>query len=743
MGIISVDTAYGAMEFEISGDSPTQLENEKIREIVSNPKPFFSEIDQGQTSMQGSDQSFDTTTGIQDAGLRAGLSIADKFEEQEAVLQKNGLNEEDYTKDNRGQLALTPSGAIKFGIETDKNIVIDERGLSKNDISDLAGIAPEIGGAVTGAIVGQALIPIPILGAMIGAAIGGGGANLIEEFYEMASGVSRQTPGEIAKQTGKEALLSGAFEGGGQILFKTIGKVFSPGGSKMSPEDLKLMGESIEMGINPTLSTLGASSIISRQQALAERIFKTSPRLKRNFDVITSKIEKFRTNAGASDPNELGRILKEAADSGNTKLLQEEAQLSKDVISFMTKAADDLDRAAIQDAAIDDDLFAVLSQSFKHFDDLSAAGFKKIDEMNKSVVGNSDIIPSGSLKAKVNEMQGTKRFESMPRGSSQSAEKDILNYMSSMGEKSSFGKLYEARRFLSNQKMEFGGEQGIFNLANDFIDEIDTILSRKNLEGIENIAFGSKGAGAGSRKFKVLAAADTLQGQRKLFAEGMRQFDALEHSTIMKDIANTVRNDLPIDSSRMQSSILKPNAPKRLTSLKKVLDNQAERMNAVKKPGTKSVVSEYENLRSRMAGEWLRKNIDESASIINPTEFKGEKFARAYKALGTTADELFGSKALQVKKLAEQMNALSLKSLDERVIGFLDEGSVFADDGINLLQNLVNKRNVKNEFQRNSLVKKLRDGTLDDVEAAAYISNPNTKASDVTKVMNYFHIWMI
>ena len=129
----------------------------------------------------------------------------------------------------------------------------------------------------------------------------------------------------------------------------------------------------------------------------------------------------------------------------------------------------------------------------------------------------------------------------------------------------------------------------------------------KNLEGIENIAFGSKGAGAGSRKFKVLAAADTLQGQRKLFAEGMRQFDALEHSTIMKDIANTVRNDLPIDSSRMQSSILKPNAPKRLTSLKKVLDNQAERMNAVKKPGTKSVVSEYENLRSRMAGEWLRK----------------------------------------------------------------------------------------------------------------------------------------
>lgn len=134
----------------------------------------------------------------------------------------------------------------------------------------------------------------------------------------------------------------------------------------------------------------------------------------------------------------------------------------------------------------------------------------------------------------------------------------------------------------------------------------------------------------------------------------------------------------------------------------------------------------------------VKKNIDESASILDPTKFKGEKFAKAYKALGTTADELFGSKAPQVKKLSEQMNALSLSNLDQRVIGLLDEGSVFADDGINLLQNLVNKRKSINEFQRSSLVKKLRDGTLDDVEAAAYISNPNTKPADVAQVMNYF-----
>ena len=313
MGIISVDTSYGAMEFEISGDSPTELENDKIREIVSNPKPFFSETEQTQTSTQGSDsvEQFDRTTGIQDAGLRASLSIVDKADEREAVLQKSGLTVEDYTRDSGGQLALTPSGAKKFGIETDKNIVIDESGFTKSDIVDLAGIVPEISGAVGGALVGQALIPIPFLGAALGAAFGGGLGNTVEEIGEYIAGVSRQTFGETAKQSGKEALIAGAFEGAGQLLFRGISKLFSPSGSRLSKEDLILAGQSMDAGITPNLSALGSASLISRQQALAEKIFRSSKRLTDNHNAITAKIAKFRSDAGASDVNDLGRILKE------------------------------------------------------------------------------------------------------------------------------------------------------------------------------------------------------------------------------------------------------------------------------------------------------------------------------------------------------------------------------------------------------------------------------------------------
>ena len=134
MAIITVESSYGPMDFEIAGDTPTPNENFKIRDIISNASQFNQSTGEStQESMQSSGPEFDRTTGIQDAGLRAGLSISDNSEEREAVLQKNGLTVEDYTKDSGGQLALTPSGAKKFGIETDKNIIIDESGFTKSD----------------------------------------------------------------------------------------------------------------------------------------------------------------------------------------------------------------------------------------------------------------------------------------------------------------------------------------------------------------------------------------------------------------------------------------------------------------------------------------------------------------------------------------------------------------------------------------------------------------------------------
>ena len=227
MGTITVQTQYGSVNFKIAGDRPTVQERLKIDRVLSNPRRFLPEdvIRQSEQRRSGIFDGFDYETGVQDAGLRAALSLAEKPEEEVAQLARFGLTEGDYTRDPRGRLALTPQGAGKLNIETDKNIVIDESGFSSSDLADLAGLVPEVGGAIGGAIAGQAVIPVPIVGAVIGAAVGGGGGNLVEEAVEAATGTSKQTSQEILKDTLKEAAIAGAGKLNGVVIYLGKGKV--------------------------------------------------------------------------------------------------------------------------------------------------------------------------------------------------------------------------------------------------------------------------------------------------------------------------------------------------------------------------------------------------------------------------------------------------------------------------------------------------------------------------------------
>jgi len=123
-----------------------------------------------------------------------------------------------------------------------------------------------------------------------------------------------------------------------------------------------------------------------------------------------------------------------------------------------------------------------------------------------------------------------------------------------------------------------------------------------------------------------------------------------------------------------------------------------------------------------------------------PNKFKGTIFKKKFDDLGTTADELFGSKIGEVRRLAEQLDSLSLSNLSDDVVndaitaGFTGTG----DDGINLLKSLKNKHQEVSVFEKNKLFKKLQDGNIDPAEAAGFIANRNTSTSDISKVMGLF-----
>jgi hypothetical protein len=286
MGILEIKAPDGSMQkARIAGDTPTEEEIEAIKNyfLQEEPAPQLGQVrsvqdisgdfggGQQQSVFKGfASEDVDTETGIQRAGFRAELSLAETDADQVLVLKKYGLDESDFLRDNRGRLAVTPEGAAKLGVDANKLTLIDEEGFSRNDISDLAGIAPEIIGGVAGAITGQIAIPIPILGAAIGAGVGAGGGQAAEEIFETVRGTQAQSSSEILKDVGTEAAIGFLADATFGLLGGAIRKV--KGGVKpgkgLTDEELKTIGESLEMGLTPTLAAIKAPSLVARQQIM-------------------------------------------------------------------------------------------------------------------------------------------------------------------------------------------------------------------------------------------------------------------------------------------------------------------------------------------------------------------------------------------------------------------------------------------------------------------------------------------
>ena len=318
MGIVTVDTKYGPIDVTIGGDEPTPKEIFKLDDIKFNTKNYLPEdvIANYEKTQKGQSLDFDYETGIQDTKLRAMLGRADSKADQEKVLREGfDLLETEYTRDNLGNLALTPEGALKFGVETEKPVLIDERGFTRQDLSDLSGLGTTLVGGVSGALIGQAAIPVPILGAVIGATIGGGAGKAAEEGIEAFQGVQAQTGSEITKDIIKEGLISGAGEG----IFGIAGRVFklasgtSRVGKGVPEERVKDILTADDKGYMLSLGTIGAPSLAARQQAIAEKALGTSKRLRNNHAKIMEDLKWLRGADGEVDVQGAADALTSAA----------------------------------------------------------------------------------------------------------------------------------------------------------------------------------------------------------------------------------------------------------------------------------------------------------------------------------------------------------------------------------------------------------------------------------------------
>ena len=797
MGKVVLNTPQGKVNITIAGEKPTIEESIQINNIIRKARGGQNISKDEPTTGDKLEQLFDKNTGIKSNALRSALSFAETNDEEEAILNKFDLTDDDFVRDNRGRLALTPSGAAKFGQETDKNILIDEEGFSRYDFSDLAGVAPELIGGIGGAIAGQIAIPLPIFGAALGAGFGAGGGQAVEEIGEAVAGVQKQDIGEVGMDVAKEfgvgfvsdltfGLAAGAFRAVRRgvtpgkdltkaemdIAGKSISDPVDEAGNVIKPQDFNRLSPDEKLaaierggfGIKPTLSAIRAPSIVARVQAIGEKIFKTSDRLKNNNDKIKTIIDTYKQKFDLSggDAVSVGDILKRGMVDNNQKLMDDEAKAIKEIIKQMEGAVGSFKQAAKANGSVDGDLFTLFKEASDNFDSFISGKFSAVDDILRDPavksIGREGVI---DLNQFASQLQRLKQDFAPQIASSKSKDgqalRDLLSQFESIGGKIdeglskpvSFNQLYNLRKEISDLRLtasstirkELVGPEG----SPGILDKIDQMFKDMGETQSQLFADLTERVSNTATMNKFKNAGKALKDAQTQFFEGKRLLEDLYTSTAIKnlDLYRTVPGEVDripanIDIYRQ---VVKPNNEEFLQRATQFIRDFGG--------GTGGRTGDQiaDEFVARAANQFLEDSIERSGilNFKNVKDFNGTQFARSIKGLGTTAKELFGDKTDELLKLADEIGSVKITGLEsQRVLNqYINAaGETESIPGlIDKLKGLAETQRILAREQKNRIIKKLQDETLDldPLEAARFLIQKQTKNSEIRPIINYFN----
>tara|TARA_Y100000593_G_C4309852_1_gene337826 strand:+ start:2 stop:3133 length:3132 start_codon:yes stop_codon:yes gene_type:complete len=771
MGTISVNTQAGVLNFSIKGDQPSPTELLRINKIINTevPKMGLSNLRKSPTELN-EEKTFDTTTGIKDAKLRAALSVVDKNTEKDKVLAEFGFLPEDYIRDSRGQLALTPSGAKKTGLETDKNVLIDESGFSRYDFADLAGIVPEVGGAVTGAIkgagVGTAIAPGfgTLFGSAIGAFTGAFGGSLIEEGIEKSYKVSDQSREEILKQATREGLWAGGAEllfGAPFLIFKGLqprAGILKEGTDSRAVQDAAL---AVQRRYEPSTSAMGMNPMVQKVESMQEAVYGASKRTVNNANQMKKDVGEFNKiraelmkKTGAQN---YGDLLKELDAKSLKRYMAAEKKAREAVDVAIKDSADILNRSLAGNARIDDDLYKQLSDNILEFDRLATEKWKNIDAVlkSKSGLGTANVIPAGAISEISENIVASlgRPISALGDSAKDKAYKFLIRELAPGLQKNgkiSFSQAYNARkqimsairgdtRFLGDDIVKaVRNDANLFGHYKSAMDEFDKLLSKNNiLQYSDDItkAVGDDGFNA------IIRAAKDWPGAKKWYQSGMNAFDDIADAMGSKEIVKIIRenNRLGIPNARPENlegfalSVIKNNKISTLKNLERAFGY------------TKQGKAQYADLKNQIGNIWVKAKLENSGmGRINPNVFSPEQFLKDVKDLGKTGNELFGSagyKSLLAK--AEELNNLKTSKIDINLlkqIKYARPGKPIEKSIVEALDEAVQIGKEVGELQSNKILRQIRQlGPKPSADEAVNVISANGVAlNDLKVIMDYF-----
>ena len=756
----TVAEAYKALR-----DKPSGLDVPEYYKRGTGIKTDKSQIE----AKEKDEQMFDRTTGIKNAKLRASLSVAEKDSEKIKVLKKFGLSDDDFTQDNRGQFALTPSGAKQFGLETDKNVIIDESGLTRYDFADLAGIVPEVAGAVVGGLKGAAKgaaigTAVPIIGtgvgALFGGALGAGAgaatASVAEEAGEAIAGVNDQTAGEVAKDAGREAL----WAAGGELVFGTPFLLFG----KLAPKStipqqggqlFDDAGLATERGFQLTKKTLGLSPILARTESLAESVTGFSARMTNNHKAMVknhgdwiAKLQALRASSGDKSAGQLLRDVIQSPTGPNAEIIRAEREALKSILKSVKDSADTISNGLNKNSQINQDALKNINQAFKVFEEASEVKFSQINAILDDVTGTTKFVPTQSMRE-----IGDRLLSKYPEGAQDVGEAAIervvavkLNeQLQNLGAETSFKELYTLRKTINdllhgNVNVAEGAADTVIRdiIANskiirnsalltkgyqDLLENIDGLLTTTNLQGLVGSAKLPKGFDVKA----LTSASNSLEEAREFYSKGMKDFQRVQTATGYKDLIDNARvggEDIP-NIKGFVLNLVNNNNPKDLLSLKKAINNDKT----------------YNNLKKRIGEEWTRNALTKTgfgSTIAN--KFKPNEFIDQVNKLGSTGDELFGTAGYKkLKEYASKFQDLKVSRVDEQLLATaLANGLEESGDIVSAVRRaLAVSKTYSDDFSGKTFRRILRDQATPE-ETANLITAQGTTLDEIGQIMNYY-----
>ena len=714
---------------------------------VARPKSF-EELTQ---SVSGKDeQMFDYKTGA-GGGLRAALSFMETPEEKENLL-KQKVGESGFTKDSKGRLALTPEGQKKLGYDViDKNLVIEEEGLSFRDVADVAGLAPETIGSIIGGIIGAPTL----IGGAVGAGVGASAGQALEEGIEKLMGLQKQSAGEVVKDVAVEGALAGTIDlvtmgtfKAGRALIQGAGKGASAAARAMGQGERQLGKEQAEQALRimdeggmPSYEAAGMPAAISRASQIAEAIAGKEKRAVQNVIFAMNKKDKLLRDAGILDAqgnviagatvDDLSKIIAEAAPSKATRLQTALDDAQKAHMEAIDETISLLTKSTKEGTEIDDAVLSVLMNNYDEFAKGANAQYGLVDDTLSRIKGNINIngrtVQVGGGELPVFDIKALKtQFDdviaSKYGGAASTAPDEFTAIGSQINDLVSKGAQEGFTSFNGLRALRKNIQDTLMDPKLSIQDTTPRRLLVDMRNSVDNMLQGNvklSGIGGAGNANLMRKAMKQLQDANKSYRAEMRMFNRLENLGIVRNLGEPGVN-VKLEVGRNYDKIIQ--SPARIEAA----------LTAAK--GQKEVVRQ--DLAKRYLDEAL---LDSNKDFADPTKFNGVQFYGKIKRMNKdkTGKLLFGDQWGEVQNLARSLAYGGVKKIDDATLQKIVSQN--PDAGVvNTLRSVRDAQVGLEEAAASSILKRLNTGALDPEEAAAAITNRNMTRAQMNKILKFF-----